>query len=442
MSIISQIVFALACLICAFLFYKRGRFIYRNIKLGKSYEGAPDSSLRLKNMFLVAFGQKKMFKNVIPAVLHLFIYGAFVITQIELIEIVIDGLTGHHRILYHLFEGSTLLTFIYRFAINFIEFASVLALIATIAFLWRRNLLKIPRFHKPEMKGWPTLDANLILLFELYLVSCIFLMNSTDQALHHNSYGFVLSGMLASVWKSVPEGVLHVLERVGWWGHILGVMFFLVYVTYSKHLHIMLAFPNTYFGRQKPKGYIDNLGEVSKEIKLMMNHDTAFAAPAETEVAELPTFGAKDVFDLSWKNLLDAYSCTECGRCTAACPANITGKKLSPRKIMMDTRDRLEEVGKQMEEKKGKWEDDGKSLIENGYISVEELRACTTCNACVEECPVMISPLEIIIQLRRNLILEQSNSPDEWNNMFSNIENNAAPWQFSQMDRANWINEG
>jgi ferredoxin len=390
-------------------------------------------------MLLIAFGQQKMFQNMIPALLHLCLYIAFVITQIELIEIFMDGAFGSHRILYHTFHENSIFNFIYTTTISFIEIGSVLAFIATIAFLSRRNLLKLPRFTKPEMMGWPTKDANLILIFEIYLITCIFSMNIADQAMYMNEnghgYGFLVSGFLAPMFQNLPHTVLEIWERLGWWGHIIGVFGFMIYLPHSKHLHILLAFPNTYLAKLTPNGQLSNLEAVTKEIKIMMNPDTAFAAPAEADVAPVK-FGAKDVFDLSQKSLLDAYTCTECGRCTSACPANQTGKKLSPRKIMMDTRDRLEEVGRNIDANAGKFVDDSRSLLD--YISVEELRACTTCNACVQECPVLINPLDIIMELRRHLILEESNSPDEWNGMFANIENNSAPWQFSQQDRLKW----
>lgn len=414
--------------------------IYKNIKLGKEQTVEGDTATRFKNVVLIALGQKKMFKEVGPALLHLAVYLAFLITQIELIEIFIDGFFGQHRFLYHLFEGSGFLTGIYVLVINMIEILSVFALIATFIFLARRNLLKIPRLVRSELNGWPKLDANLILFAEIYLVTCIFMMNGADQALHNNAYPFLLSSFVGStILGGFGETALHIIERVGWWGHILGVLGFILYLPYSKHLHIMLAFPNVFFANLRAKGYINNMPEVRSEIQLMMNPDTAYAAPADAN-AEIPTFGAKDVMDLPWTNLLAAYTCTECGRCTEQCPASQTGKKLSPRKIMMDTRDRLEEVAININ-KNGAFVDDGKSLISNEYVSIEELRACTTCNACVEACPVMISPLDIIIQLRRNLILEQSNSPEEWNVMFSNIENNGAPWKFSPQDRFNWAND-
>lgn len=406
--------------------------------LGKSEDLSGNASQRLQNLLLVAFGQKKMFKNITPAVLHLFIYVGFVITQIELLEIFIDGATGSHRIIFHAIENVSALRAIYVFTISFIEVASLFVFVATVAFLSRRWIIKVPRLNKPELKGFPIMDATIILLSEIYLLACIFSMNTADMALHNGEYGFLVSGFLMPAFAHFGETTLHIIERTGWWGHMLGVLALLVYLPYSKHLHILLAFPNTYFGRLQPKGYIANMPEITTEIKLMMD-PSAVPPPVDPNAAPVK-FGAKDVFDLSWKNLLDAYTCTECGRCTAACPANQTGKLLSPRKIMMNTRDRLEEVGRNRDANNGVWKDDGKNLIENNYISVEELRACTTCNACVEECPILISPLEIIVQLRRNLVMEESNAPVEWTGMFTAMENNGAPWQFSQQDRLNWKN--
>ena len=442
MAIISQIAFALIMIVTFGLFAKKAKEIYDNISMGQAEDLTDNPQQRLKNMLLVALGQKKMFRLTVPAMLHLFVYVAFLITQLELVEIFIDGLAGTHRILLHSVEGIGFLEGIYFFIISFIEILSVLALVATFAFLARRNLLKIPRFTKSEMTGWPKLDGNLILYFEIYLVTCIFMMNGADAALHPEAYGFAISSTIVGpLLSALPESTLHLIERIGWWGHILGVFAFLNYLPYSKHLHIMLAFPNTYFARLKPFGTIDNMPAVTKELKLMMDPNAdPYAAPAEGEEEAAPAkFGAKDVEDLSWKNLLDAYSCTECGRCTAACPANRTEKLLSPRKIMMDTRDRMEDIAKGRKEHGPDFVDNKKLL--GDYISVEELRACTTCQACVQECPIMINPLDIIVQLRRALIMEDSNSPEEWNLMFSNIENNAAPWQFSQQDRDKWVDE-
>jgi heterodisulfide reductase subunit C len=436
-TIVQIVLFIALSGVATYFAYKGYSSVYKNIQLGRKEDFSGNTSERLRNVLLVALGQKKMFKNLTPAILHLFIYVGFVITQIELLEIFIDGFTGSHRIIYHAVHDIPVLCALYVFTISMIEVLSVTVFIVTVCFLVRRWLLRVPRLNMPELKGWPIKDATIILLGEIYLLTCIFSMNTGDMAMHNGEYGFVVSGFLMPLFSGLSYTTIHVIERLGWWGHMLGVMAFLVYLPYSKHLHIILAFFNTYYSRLQPKGYIANMPEITKEIKLMMDPS---AAPSEVST-EPVKFGAKDVFDLSWKNLLDAYSCTECGRCTAACPANLTGKKLSPRKIMMDTRDRLEEVGRSIEANNNVWKEDGKSLIENGYISVEELRACTTCNACVEECPVMISPLDIIVQLRRNLVMEESNAPAEWTGMFTNMENNGAPWQFSQQDRLNWKNE-
>lgn len=438
MGIAQQILFISAFAIAVFFFVDRISQIIYNIKLGKDEEIKSPLSFRIKSMLLIALGQKKMFKKPIPALLHLAVYGAFLITQVELLEIFLDGFLGTHRIVWHFFENILPLRILYTLTINLIEFASVSALIATFIFLYRRNALKIPRFVKPEMKGWPTLDANIILLLEIGLVTFIALMNGGDQALqlkgvYEKTDMFVFSAILANALQHLSVETLVILERIGWWGHTLLVFFFLVYITYSKHLHIMLAFPNTFFTRPEPKGEMANMPAIQAEVASMMSGE---AAP-ESDV--IPSFGAKDVMDLSWKNLMDAYTCTECGRCTEACPANQTGKKLSPRKIMMDTRDRMEEIGG-LKRERGADYTDNKKLIDD-YITREELRACTTCNACVEECPVNISPLSIILELRRYMIMEEADSPQEWNAIFSNLENNQAPWQFAPSDRAKWTEQ-
>jgi heterodisulfide reductase subunit C len=410
-----------------------------NILLGRDVNRSDNFWTRLKLMTLVAFGQKKMFSKPIPAFLHLALYVAFVITQIELIEILSDGLSGGHRSL------SVSLGGFYTFMISFIEILSVLAFIATIAFLARRNMLKVPRLRMSELKGWPTKDANLILIFEVILLVCIFTMNGADEAAQvlssNSSYGFTVSQFIGPVFfrgiKSIET--LHLLEQIGWWGHIIMVFIFLNYLPYSKHFHILLAFPNTYYSNLEKKGKFTNLESVTSEVKLMLDPSAdPYAVAVDPNVAPL-RFGVKDVTDLTWKNLLDAYTCTECGRCTSACPANQTGKLLSPRKIMMDTRDRMVEVGNN-QRKFGKDFDDGKSLL-HSYISEEEIWACTSCNACVEECPINIDPLSIIIDLRRFLVMEESKMPTELTGMLTNIENNGAPWQFSQSDRLNWANE-
>lgn len=442
---LSSILFIALTVVGFGFFARNARKIYRNIMLGQSVNRTDRSSERWKNMLLVAFGQKKMFARPVPALLHLAIYVAFMITQIELIEIFIDGIFGTHRVFKEPLGG------FYTFIISLIEILSVAALLATTIFLSRRNLLKLPRLNMKEMLGWPKKDANLILIMELILVLCIFTMNGTDEVLFNmgkshfegqGSFGFAVSQHLGpAIFGSLNEGTLHVLERIGWWGHFMMVLAFLNYLYFSKHLHILLAFPNTYFANLNPLGQLNNLEAVTNEVKLMMDPNAdPFAAPAPDENAVPAKFGASDVFDLDRVQLLNAYSCTECGRCTAACPANITGKKLSPRLIMMKTRDRMEEVGKNIDVNKGTFVEDGKALL-NDYITPEELWACTSCNACVEECPVLINPLSIIMDMRRYLVMEQSAAPMELNAMMTNIENNGAPWQYSQMDRLNWKDE-
>ena len=650
----AQIIFALLTIGSIGFFLFKASKIRRNILLGRDEKITGNVGQRIKNTLLVAFGQKKMFKRWLPATLHFTIYAAFLITQIELLEIFIDGFTGNHRLIWHTVEG-TFLGSIYTFVIGFIEVLSVLAFVATFAFLARRNLLKIPRFHKPEMNGWPKLDGNIILYLEICLIVFIFMMNSGDLALqqmgneaYHGTGNFAISQFIAPLWSGMSESSVLMIERIGWWGHILTVFAFLNYLPYSKHLHIMLAFPNVYFARVEPKGEMTHLDSVTEQVNELFgdeeeeeiiepvvetaalkteknpsvtldietkeeslddifgdtgssekneeslddifgdtgssekneeslddifgdtgssekneeslddifgdtgssekneeslddifgdtgssekneeslddifgdtgssenneeslddifgdtgnseesvddifgnnqeeNIDDIFgnnenesvddifgdndnkteteelddlfgesqepvssdqlavaSNQQQEEEEEMPKFGASDVFDLSWKHILSAYSCTECGRCTDVCPANITGKKLSPRKIMMDVRDRAEEIGRTLDENPNMTKenyDDGKDLF--SYITTEELHACTTCNACVEACPVMIAPLDIITEMRRNMILDKAEAPEPWNVMFTNIENNGAPWQFSSNDRDKWITE-
>lgn len=444
---ISSIIFIILAL-AGFTFFTLNMLKIRsNILLGQKLDRTDNKAERWKTMILVAFGQKKMFKRWFPAVMHLFIYTAFIITQIELIEIFTDGITGGHR----LFRGS--LGGFYTFIISLIEILSVLAFIATIVFLSRRNLIRLPRLNMREMAGWPRKDANLILIMELTLICCIFMMNGADEVLFNrdmshaattftgdNTFGFAVSQFIGpAFFGNMSNETLMIIERIGWWGHIMMVFVFLNYLPYSKHLHILLAFPNVYYSNLEPMGKFANNQAVKKEVQLMMDPDAdPYAAPAPDENATPQRFGAKDVEDLSWKNLMDAYSCTECGRCTDNCPANQTGKLLSPRAIMMATRDRLEEKGNNIR-KHGKDYDDGKSL--HSYISEEELWACTTCNACVETCPVDISPMNIIMQMRQYLVMEESKIPNELAGMNTNIENNGAPWQFSPEDRIKWAEE-
>jgi heterodisulfide reductase subunit C len=409
--------------------------IRANIFLGQAQDLSDNKNLRWKNVFLLALGQKKMFKNVPVAIMHLIIYAGFIIINIEVLEIILDGLLGTHR----LFLGP--LGGLYTFAINVFEFLAFGVLAVCVVFLVRRNVMKLKRFMSKDLNGWPRSDANYILIAEIILMSLFLIMNATDRALqiqgsehYHQTGNFIISGIMSPWFKNVNTSTLIFIERTCWWLHIVGIFIFLNYLPYSKHLHVILAFPNAYYAKLQSMGQMENMPAVQNEVLYMMHPELA-----PTEAAAVTKFGAKDVFDLKWKNLLDAYSCTECGRCSAACPANITGKLLSPRKIMMDTRDRLQEVGKNIASN-GSFVDDGKMLL-NNYITVEELRACTTCNACVEECPISISPLDIIVELRRSLIMEDSNAPQEWNGMFTNIETNYAPWKLSPDERDKWVAE-
>ena len=438
MQYLPQLLFLLLFVIGTFLFTKNILVIRRNILLGTDEKINDNKAARWKNLILLAFGQKKMFKNPLVAIMHLAVYLGFVIINIEVIEIVIDGITGSHRVLTQIVSSN-----IYSFLINFFEILAFLVLVACVIFLVRRNILKIRRFISNDLDGWPRSDANYILITEIVLMSLFLTMNACDTLLQQNNYGhyatvqtgsFVISNYLHPFLNGFNFHTLELIERCCWWLHIIGIFAFLNYLPYSKHLHILFAFPNAYFARLKPQGLMNNMPAIQKEVLYAMQPELA-----PTNADAPASFGAKDIFDLSWRNLLEAYSCTECGRCSAACPANITGKLLSPRKIMMNTRDRLEEVSKNIKLNKS-FVPDNKSLLHD-YISVEELRACTTCNACVEACPVSISPLEIIVELRRSLIMEESNAPQEWNGMFSNIENNFAPWKFSPDERDAWTRD-
>lgn len=433
MTYLPNILFAIALIVGIGYFAKNVKKLLRNIKLGHDVDLKDNPSQRWKNMAMIALGQSKMVRRPISGFLHVIVYVGFVIINIEVLEIIIDGLAGTHRIF------SSLGGF-YGFLIGTFEILAALVFIAVIIFWLRRNIIKLQRFMKAEMRGWPKSDGNIILYFEMVLMTLFLVMNATDVPFQAMNNGNVVSQFIAPLFSNLSESTLHIIERSAWWLHILGILIFLNYLYFSKHLHILLAFPNTYFGKLRPKGQLDNLEAVTKEVRLMMdpNVDPFAAQPESTDAPA--KFGASDVQDLSWVQLLNAYTCTECGRCTSECPANLTGKKLSPRKIMMDTRDRLEEVGKNIDANKGEFKDDGKQLLDD-YITREELWACTSCNACVEACPVSIDPLSIIMDMRRYLVMEQSAAPMELNNMMTNIENNGAPWPYNQMDRLNWVNE-
>ncbi|WPP53371.1 (Fe-S)-binding protein [Catalinimonas niigatensis] len=438
-GLIMQITFLLVLAVAGYILFRRISRIRKNILLGKGEAHNNHSSERFKNMLLIAFGQKKMFKKVIPALLHLALYVGFVVINLEVLEFVLDGIFGTHRIFAPTLGG------FYTIPINIFEFLAVAVIISCVIFLWRRNVLTIRRFHAQELTSWPKLDANIILIVEIVLMLAILTMNATDQILQDRpdaSYpetGFLFfSALLIPLFEGLSTGTLIFIERFAWWFHIIGILGFAIYITYSKHLHIFMAFPNTYYARLAPKGKMENMPAVTKEVQIMLgvppeNGDVTINAE------EISRFGAKDINDLDWRDIMGAYACTECGRCTAECPANQTGKKLSPRKIMMDTRDRAEDVGKDLE-KGGKGLEDGKSLLDN-YITREEINACTSCNACVEACPVSINPLSIILQMRRYVAMEEAQSPASWNAMFSNIENNFAPWKFAPSDRFNWADE-
>ncbi|MAO16096.1 MAG: Fe-S oxidoreductase [Muricauda sp.] len=441
MEYLPNIIFALALIAGIGFFARNVKKLTRNIKLGKDVDVSDNKSQRWKNMARIALGQTKMVVRPVAGIMHVIVYVGFIIINIEVLEIILDGLLGTHRLFSPL--GS-----IYDFLIGSFEILALLVIVAVVVFWIRRNIIRIQRFIKPEMKGWPKTDGNMILYIEFVLMVLFLTMNAADFQLqqlgaehYHEAGAFPVSQFIVPLFDGLSESSLVWIERTAWWLHILGILAFLNYLYYSKHLHILLAFPNTYYGKVKPQGQFNNLESVTKEVKLMMDPDAdPYAAPAEEDAAEPEKFGASDVMDLNWVQLLNAYTCTECGRCTSECPANQTGKKLSPRKIMMDTRDRLEEVGKIMDANKGEFVSDGKQLL-NDYITPEELWACTTCNACVQACPVSIDPLSIIVEMRRYLVMEQSAAPTELNNMMSNIENNGAPWPYNQMDRLNWVNE-
>lgn len=450
---IAQIAFALVLATGLFLFVRRIKEIRRNIGLGRKLDRTDRRAERWKIMTRVALGQSKMVTRPVAGIMHIVIYIGFVIINIEVLEILIDGISGQHRIFAHLGLGR-----LYDVLIGSFELLAAGVFFACVIFLIRRNLLNIRRFRMKEMSGWPKSDANIILLTEILLMFAFLSMNATDALLQNHAAAlsadgkpiseslshyiqagsFPVSQLLKPLYEGLSVEALITTERFMWWFHIVGILAFLVYVPYSKHFHIFMAFPNTWYSKLEPAGQITNMEAVTKEVQLMLDPsaDPYAAPPADAEPVK---FGAKDVQDLTWKQLFDSYTCTECGRCSSVCPANQTGKLLSPRKIMMDTRDRLEEVGKHVGAN-GEIQDDGKSLLRD-YISEEEIWACTTCNACVDACPVNIDPVSIVIDLRRHLIMEESKSPESITAMFNNIENNGAPWAFPAADRARWTDE-
>ena len=435
MQYIDNILFAVLLIFGIGFFVRNIKKLKRNIFLGKDIDRSDKKSERWANMTLIALGQSKMVRRPVAGILHIIVYLGFIIINIEVIEIIIDGLFGTHRALS--FMGG-----LYSFLIGSFEILAGLVLVSVIVFWIRRMVLRIPRFWNKEMKGFPKNDALYILYFEMVLMSLFLIMNAADVPFQEASAGNPISQFVAILFQDMSHDTLHLIEMIAWWIHIIGIFIFLNYLYYSKHLHILLAFPNTFYANLNPKGQFPNDKNVTKEVQIMMdpNVDPFAAAPEGTEDEVPEKFGASDVVDLNWVQLMNAYTCTECGRCTSVCPANITGKELSPRAIMMKTRDRVEEVGKNIDQNKGEFKDDGKQLL-NDYITPEELWACTSCNACVEECPVNIDPLSIIMDMRRYLVMEQSVAPQELNMMMTNIENNGAPWQYSQMDRLNWKDE-
>ena len=441
MSYIPNILFSIFFLIAISFFIRNVMKIYRNINLGISINRNDNKKQRWLQMLRIAFGQSKMIDKPIVGILHIIVYLGFIIINIELLEILIDGIFGTHRI-FAPFLGS-----FYNFLIGSFEIFALMVIVSVVIFLIRRNIIKIKRFWSDEMKGWPKTDADVILYVEIALMSLFLTMNASDYWLQINSTNpiyiqagsFPISQFITPIFDSFTVETVIFIERSAWWLHIIGIFLFLNYLYYSKHLHILLAFPNTYFANLESKGKFSNLKSVTDEVKLMLD-PSADPYSNNTSNNEVLKFGASDVFDLSKIQLLNSYTCTECGRCTSECPANQTGKKLSPRKIMMDTRDRLEEVGKNIDKNNGEYKPDGKQLL-NNHISSEELWACTSCNACVQACPIGIDPLSIIMDMRRYLVMEQSAAPSELNNMMSNIENNGAPWPFNQMDKLNWYNE-
>ena len=437
MQYLPNIVFAIILITGFGFFIKNISKLIRNIKLGKSVDRSDNKAARWKNMAKIALGQYKMVRRPVSGVLHVVVYLGFVIINIEVLEIIIDGLFGTHRVFQPIL-GEVF----YGFLIGTFEILAAMVFVAVVVFWIRRNVINIKRFLSKEMKGWPKSDGNIILYFEMVLMTLFIVMNAADVTFQSGGIGNPISQFVYPLFNGFSSGTVHLIEQSAWWIHIVGILVFLNYLYYSKHLHILLAFPNTFYAKLKPKGQLDNLEAVTKEVQLMMDPNAdPYAAPVEGAEDEVPEkFGASDVTDLNWVQLMNAYTCTECGRCTSSCPANLTGKELSPRKIMMDTRDRMEEVGKNIDANGGTFKDDGKQLL-NDYISPEELWACTSCNACVQECPVNIDPLSIIMDMRRYLVMEESAAPQELNMMMTNIENNGAPWQYNQQDRLNWKDE-
>jgi heterodisulfide reductase subunit C len=433
MQYIPNILFLIILLGGVGFFAKNVKSLVRNINLGRAVDRNDRKPERLGNMIKIALGQSKMVRRPVSGILHIVVYIGFILINIEVLEIIIDGLFGTHRIFLEPLGDS-----IYGFLVGSFEILAFLVLVAVIVFWLRRNAVKIARFWSSEMKGWPKDDANYILYFEIVLMSLFLTMNATDSVIQEAGIGNPISQFIAPWFSSLSPESLHVVERSAWWVHIVGILIFLNYLYYSKHLHILLAFPNTYFADLNPQGQFDNLQSVQKEVELMMDPDADPYAAVEEDAGEPESFGASDVTDLSWVQIMNAYTCTECGRCTSSCPANETGKMLSPRAIMMKTRDRAEEVGKLLD--KGEEINEDNKLLGN-YITPEELWACTSCNACVEECPVNINPLSIITDMRRYMVMEESSAPQELNIMMTNIENNGAPWQYNQMDRLNWKDE-
>ena len=438
MALFPNLIFLILLVLGIGLFARNISRIRRNILIGKELYRSDNKSLRWSHMIRVALGQSKMSTRPLAAFLHLIVYVGFILINIELLEIVLDGLIGSHR-LFAPFLGR-----LYNFLIGTFEVFAFLVLISVIVFWTRRNVVRIKRFWKPEMKGWPKRDADFILYFEVVLMLLFLSMNATDSILQDrgvetyiNAGSFPISQFLYPLFDGLSDQVLIIFERSFWWLHILGILIFLNYLFYSKHLHILLAFPNTFYANLEPEGRFEVDSHIKNEVMLMMHPEKEIS---ENKASPPDKFGANDIFDLKWTQLMNAYSCTECGRCSDVCPANQTGKKLSPRKIMMDTRDRLEEVGKNLDVNKGVFKDDNKKLL-NNYINPEELWACTTCNACVDACPIAIDPLSIIMDMRQYLVMEQSAAPQELNSMMGNIENNGAPWPFNNQDRLQWVNE-